>query len=122
MDVCLKLLPRLLEHYEHPVIFLDAADECSKESCPLILNDLLSIVEKSKHPVKVFISSRHSLEIKNCLKNPPNVSIEAKDNAKDIENYVKSTLSKRKEDKELLREDVLRQLIEEVLLRDAKGM
>lgn len=120
--MCLKLLSRLLEYYKHPVIFLDAPDESSKESCRLILSDLLSIVEKSKHLVKVFISTRHSLEIKACLKNPPHVSIEAKDNAQDIENYVKSTLSKRKEDRELLREDALRQRIEEVLLRDAKGM
>ena len=120
--MCLELLSRLLEYYKHPAIFLDAPDESSKESCGLILSDLLSIVEKSKHPVKVLISSRHSLEIKAWLKNPPHVSIEAKDNSHDIENYVKSTLRKRKEDRELLREDALRQYIEEVLLRDAKGM
>ena len=123
--MCLKLLSRLLEYYEYPVIFLDALDECSKESRLLILSNLLSIIKESKNPVKVFISSRHSLEIEDRLKDSQNVSIEAKDNAEDIENYVKSALRRRIEDGELLRGDVpmeLRQHIEEVLLRDTNGM
>ena len=104
---------------------LDALDECSKESRGLIISDLLSILKKSKHPVKAFISSRHSLEIEDRLRNFPNVSIEAKDNAEDIENYVKSALTKRIENQELLRGRVsleLRYRIEEVLQRDANGM
>ena len=125
MDACLKLLPNLLGYYENAVIVLDALDECSKESRGLIISDLLSILKKSKHPVKAFISSRHSLEIEDRLRNFPNVSIEAKDNAEDIENYVKSALTKRIENQELLRGRVsleLRYRIEEVLQRDANGM
>ena len=122
---CLNLLLILLEYYKDAVIVLDALDECSKESRGFILSDLLSILNKSKHPVKAFISSRHSLEIEDRLRHFPNVSIEAKDNADDIENYVESTLAKRIEDKELLRGHVsmeLRQRIAEVLQRDANGM
>ena len=125
MGECLKLLSKLLEYHEYAVIVLDALDECSKVSRGLILGDLLSILKKSKRPVKAFISSRHSLEIEDRLRNFPNVSIEANDNAEDIENYVKSTLTKRIEDQELLRGRVsteLRQRIEEVLQRDANGM
>ena len=125
MNSCPQLLSQLLKYYKHPVIFLDALDECSTESLRLILSDWLSILKKSKNPVKVFISSRHSLEIEDRLRNFPNVSIEAKDNAKDIENYVKSALTKRIEDRELLRGHVsmkLRQRIEKVLQRDANGM
>lgn len=125
VDSCLKLLSKLLGYYEHAVIFLDALDECSKESRRFILSDLLSILNQSKHPIKAFISSRHSLEIEDRLRHFPNVSIEAKDNAEDIENYVRSTLTRRIEDKELLRGLVsmdLRQHIEEVLQRDANGM
>ena len=121
----LKLLSCLLEYYQHPVIFLDAPDESSKESCGLILSDLLSIVEKSKNPVKVFISSRHNLEIEGTLNDFPHVSIEAKDNAQDIENYVKSTLTRRIEGRKILQGRIsteLRQDIEKVLQRNANGM
>ena len=125
VDACLKLLPSLLGYYEHAVIVLDALDECSKECRGSIIRDLLSILKKSKRPVKAFISSRHSLDIENRLRNFPNVSIEAKDNAEDIENYVKSELTQRIEDQELLQGHVsegLRCHIEEVLQRDANGM
>ena len=125
VEACLKLLSNLLEYYEHAVIVLDALDECSKESRGFILSDLLYILKKSKHPVKAFISSRHNREIEVRLRDFPNVSIEAKDNAKDIGNYVTSTLSRRIKDQDLLEGNVsieLRQHIEEVLQRDANGM
>ena len=125
MKACLKLLSSLLEYYEHAVIVIDALDECSKESRGLIISDLLSILKKSNRPVKAFISSRHSLEIEDRLRNFPNVSIEATDNAEDIENYVKSAITRRIEDRELLRGRVsteLRERIEGVLQRDANGM
>jgi len=89
------------------------------------VNSLLFILKESKRPVKAFISSRHSPEIEDRLRNFPNVSIEAKDNAEDIENYVRSTLTRQIEGQELLRGRVsaeLRQRIEEVLQRDANGM
>lgn len=125
VESCLKLLSNLLEHYEHVVIVLDALDECSKESRGLILSDLLSILKKSKHPVKAFISSRYSLDIEVRLRNFPNICIEARDNAGDIENYVKSELTRRIENTELLQGHVsmeLREHIEKVLQRDANGM
>ena len=123
----MKLLSRLLEYCEHPspVIFLDALDECPKEHRLLILRNLLSILEESKYPIKVFISSRHCLEIEGRLKNSLNISIEAKDNAQDIENYMKSELSSKIKNGELLQGNVSMKLtrhIEEVLLRDANGM
>lgn len=125
VESCLKLLSNLLEHYEHVVIVLDALDECSKESRGLILSDLLSILKESKRPVKVFISSRYSLDVEVRLRNFPNVCIEAGDNAGDIENYVKSELTRRIENMELLQGHVsmeLREHIEKVLLRGANGM
>ena len=125
VESCLKLLTNLLEHYEHVVIVLDALDECSKESRGLILSDLLSILQKSKRPVKAFISSRYSLDVEVRLRNFPIVCIEARDNAGDIENYVKSELTRRIENMELLQGHVsmeLREHIEKVLQRDANGM
>ena len=125
VDACRKLLSHLLKYHKHPVIFLDALDECSDESRWLILSDLLSILKKSNHPVKVFISSRHNLEIEDSLKDSPHVSIEAKDNAQDIENYIKSTITRQIEGRKLLRGRIsteLRQNIEKVLQRNANGM
>ena len=122
VNMCLKLLSNLLDYYEHPVIVLDALDECSKESRCLILSDFLSILKKSKHAVKVFISSRHSLEIEDRLQNFPSICIEAKDNAEDIESYLRSVLTRRIEDRELHISLELRQHIEEVLQRGANGM
>lgn len=125
VESCLKLLTNLLEHYEHVVIVLDALDECPKESRGLILSDLLSILKKSKRPVKAFISSRYSLDVEVRLRNFPIVCIEARDNAGDIENYVKSELTRRIENTELLHGHVsieLREHIEKVLQRSANGM
>ena len=125
VEACIKLLSNLLGYHEHAVIVLDALDECSKKSCGLILSDLFSILKKTKHPVKAFISSRHSRDIEVRLRNFPNVSIEAKDNAKDIENYITSELSRRIENQDLLEGNIsieLRQHIEEVLQRGANGM
>ena len=125
MHECRKLIPNLLKYYEDAVIVLDALDECPKESRGFILSDLLFILNTSKCHVKAFISSRHSLEIEDRLRDFPNISIEAKDNAEDIQGYVESAIARRIEDKELLRGRVsmgLRKRIEEVLQRDANGM
>ena len=98
---------------------------CPGESCRLILSDLLSILEKPKNPVKVFVSSCHNLEIEGTLNYFPHVSIEAKDNTQDIEKYIKSTLTQRIEDRKLLRGRISAELrldIEKVLQRNANGM
>lgn len=124
-DASLKLLLGILETYQTSVLILDALDECSKESRSFILKDLLSLIAKSNARVKVFISSRHSLDIEDRLRNLPHVCIEATDNAIDIENYVKTELTVRIEDGRLLRGNVsqdLRTHIERVLIAGANGM
>jgi len=121
----LTLLTSLVESYQTPVIVLDALDECPPESRCFILEDFLSLIKKSKRTVKILISSRHSLDIEDCLQNSPHVCIEARDNAEDIENYVKTEIALRVRDRRLLRGKVSQDLIEHiqrVLLRDANGM
>jgi len=124
-EASLTLLTSLVESYQTPVIVLDALDECPPESQCFILEDFLSLREKSKQTVKILISSRHSLDIEDRLQNLPHVCIEARDNAEDIENYVKTEIALRVRDRRLLRGKVSQDLIEhiqEVLLRDANGM
>jgi len=121
----LKLLGHLVECFTHPVVVLDALDECSEEVRGHLLRGLLSVIKKAKCPFKVFISSRHNLDIETRLQNLPHVCIEARDNAEDIANYVQQELTLAIQDKRLLRGNVsqeLRNCVEEVILRDANGM
>ncbi|KAF8417668.1 hypothetical protein EV426DRAFT_645734, partial [Tirmania nivea] len=122
---CLKLLGRLVECFGQPVVVLDALDECSEEVRSDLLPGLLSLIREAKCPFKVFISSRHNLDIENHLQDLPHVCIEARDNAEDIENYVRQQLTFRIQNKRLLQGNVsqkLRKDIEDKILRDAKGM
>ena len=125
VDKTLNLLVSLLESHQTSVLILDALDECPKESRTFIIKDLLSIIAKANARIKVFISSRHSLDIENRLQDLPHVCIEATDNADDIENYVKTELTLRVEDGRLLEGMVsvgLRAKIEETLIAGANGM
>ena len=119
------LLAQLVEHYQHPVIILDALDECSREERGVILQDMLSILQKSTCPLKVFVASRHSLDISDHLQGLRHICIQAQDNAKEIENYVKTELRLRVQDKKLLRGIVSRELkkrIRKTLIWGANGM
>lgn len=115
----------LIGGYQDPVIVLDAPNGCPPESRVFILEDFLSLIAKSNRTVKILISSRHSLDIEDRLQDLPHVCIEARDNAEDIENYVKTEVALRVRDRRLLRGKVSQELIEhiqEVLLGGAKGM
>jgi len=121
----LTLLGHLVECFQHPAVILDALDECSEEVRGDVLRGLLSVISKAKCPFKVFISSRHNLDIEDQLRDLPHVCIEAGDNAQDIENYVQQELNLAIQDRRLLRGNVsheLRKCVEEVILRDANGM
>ena len=124
-DASLELLSHLVECFNHPVVVLDALDECAEEVRGHLLRGLLSVIRKVKCPFKVFISSRHSLDIEDHLRGLPHVCIEARDNAEDIVNYVQRELTVAIQDKRLLRGNVsqeLRKSMEEVILRAADGM
>ena len=90
-----------------------------------LLRGLLSVIRMAKCPIKVFISSRHNLDIENHLRVLPHVCIEARDNAENIGNYVQKELTLAIEDKRLLGGNVsqeLRMCMEKVILTDANGM
>ena len=124
-DSSLNLLSRLVECSVHPAVVIDALDECTEEVRGDLLQGLLSVIRKVKCPFKVFIASRHSLDIENQLQDLPHVCIEARDNAEDIENYVRQQLTLRIKQKRLLQGNVSQELskcIEEGILKDAHGM
>jgi len=124
-DSSVTLLGHLVECFDHAAIVLDALDECSEEVRGHLIQSLLSLMGKAKCPLKVFISSRHNLDIETRLQDLPHVCIEARDNAEDIENYVQKVLTLAIQEKRLLRGKVsqeLRRCVEGVILRDANGM
>ena len=124
-DSSLNLLGHLVECFEHPAVVLDALDECPEEVRSDLLQGLLTVIRNAKCPFKVLIASRHSLDIENSLRDLPHVCIEARDNAEDIENYVRKQLTLRVQNKRLLQGNVSQELskyIEDVILRDANGM
>ena len=124
-DSSLNLLGQLVDCFEHPAVVLDALDECSEEVRGHLLRGLLAVIRKAKSPFKVFIPSRHNLDIEKRLRDLPHVCIEARDNAQDIENYVQQELTLAIEDQRLLAGKVsqeLRQCMEVVIIRDANGM
>jgi len=104
---------------------IQATAVVSEEVRSELLQGLLSVIGKAKCPFKVFISSRHNLDIETRLEDLPHVCIEARDNAEDIQNYVQKELTLAIQEKRLLRGKVSQELriyIEEVILRDANGM
>jgi len=124
-DSSLKLFGHLVEYFQHPVVVLDALDECTEEVRGHLLRGLLSVIRKAKCPLKVFIASRHNLDIETRLRDFPHVCIEARDNAEDIENYVQQELNLAIKDERLLLGNVsqeLREYMEEVILGEANGM
>ena len=124
-NASLNLFGQLVKCFEHPAVVLDALDECSEEVRSHLLRGLLAVIKETKCPLKVFISSRHNLDIEIRLRDLPHVCIEARDNAQDIENYVQQELTLAIHDQRLLYGDVskeLRKYMEEIILRDANGM
>jgi len=90
-----------------------------------ILEDFLSLAAKPNKTVKILISSRYSLDIEDRLRDLPHVCIESRDSAEDIENYVKTEIALRVQDRRLLLGKVSQELtehIQDVLLGGAKGM
>ena len=124
-DTSLKLIGPLVACFTHPAVVIDALDECSDDVREHLLQGLLSVIRNAKCPFKVFIASRHNLDIETLLQGLPHVCIEARDNAEDIENYVQQMLTVAIQKKKLLRGNVSRELrtcMEEAILRDANGM
>jgi len=124
-DSGIKLLGELVGCFAQPAVTVDALDEFSEEVRGHLLQGLLSVIRNAKCPLKVFISSRHNLDIEDYLRDLPHVCIEARDNAEDIEKYVQQELTLATENKRLLRGRVsqeLRDCMVVVILRDANGM
>jgi hypothetical protein len=121
---CLYLILELLE--DNPaIIIIDALDECDPERRHDLLQALDTIIEYSTGLVKVFVSSRDDSDIVWKLANSPNIYISAKDNSRDIANFVHSELGNAIAQKRLLGGKVSAELQEQIsstLISRAQGI
>lgn len=65
-------------------ICIDALDEVDRESRNKLLHSLKHVVESSRHPVKIFATTRMDGDILHQLREFPRIEIEADDNIEDI--------------------------------------
>ena len=72
--IAFSLLDNSLKHYKHPVIVLDALDECPEEACGMIMEDLysighsLDIGDALRVQNKKLLQGKISLELKQLIK------------------------------------------------------
>ncbi|EON65807.1 hypothetical protein W97_05046 [Coniosporium apollinis CBS 100218] len=119
---CEDLLLKYVNDYPHTTLILDALDECDHRTRKHLIVALDRIVGSSSKPIKVFISSRPDLDIRERFETGPNVGIQATDNQNDIARFVDARLdeddkSRRKKFTIKLKED-----IRDTLLEKSQGM
>lgn len=120
VDVTLEILE------DNPAtIIIDALDECDPSRRQDLLIALSRLIQNSASLLKVFVSSRDDHDIVHRLANSPNLYINASDNEKDIQDYVRIQVDKAIEEEKLLCGDVSEPLkghIIHTLTSKAKGM
>ncbi|OJD14083.1 hypothetical protein AJ78_05529, partial [Emergomyces pasteurianus Ep9510] len=90
---CRKLLLDLINIYPKTTLILDALDECEDHSRSVVIEFFQYLVSQAARPVKIFISSRPDIDIRNKFNRHTNIGIQAKDNDDDISKFVKSEIS-----------------------------
>jgi NACHT domain len=90
-DLIITLLK--LYHHEQTIIVIDALDECRTDIRKQLFGYLKHIVT-SVHNVKLFITSRNDNSIRKMLNESLDHYIDAVDNTKDIETYIKSEVER----------------------------
>ena len=106
-------------------IFIDALDECCSGKRHELLGALDSLLERSAHLVKVFISSRDDVDIVLRLQKHPNIYINIYDNKDDINRFISARIEKAQTDGRPLKGLVsseLKTFITENLAMKAGGM
>ncbi|KAJ5439445.1 uncharacterized protein N7458_010443 [Penicillium daleae] len=106
--------------FETIFVVADALDESEDREC--VSYALKKIFETCKC-AKVFVTSRHEIDIARALDGLPNTTIEATDVAGDIELYVKAEVATKIKTRKLkLRDPNLESVICETLIHGAHGM
>lgn len=107
--------------YSQTTVVLDALDECDVKERGLLMATFDSLLRKSSNPVKIFISSRPDVDIKDHFMNLPNVEIRATDNDRDIAKFVDSEITKNPRWGKKIAQDLQNQIVN-TLLEKSQGM
>ena len=108
-------------------IFIDALDECDRETRDVLIESIEKILTESSSLVKIFLTSRNDRpDLTSALKHYPEVRIDASSNGADIDSYVREGVGEAIRKRRLLPTegvtDDLRLKIEESLGHGAQGM
>ncbi|KAJ5912527.1 hypothetical protein N7504_001410 [Penicillium tannophilum] len=91
---CESQLLESVNGYSQTIFILDALDECEPGSRYQLIQAIGDLISKSDSFVKVFISSRPDIDIKNAFENRSSIEILAMDNECDIEKFVNEEIEK----------------------------
>ncbi|KAK2769608.1 hypothetical protein FQN53_005988 [Emmonsiellopsis sp. PD_33] len=89
---CKELLLELINTYPKTTIILDALDECEEQKRSVLVEVVNYFVASASRPVKIFISSRPYIDIRDMFWNHANIGIQATDNHDDISKFVESEI------------------------------
>ncbi|KAK2795666.1 hypothetical protein FQN52_003515 [Onygenales sp. PD_12] len=89
---CKELLLELINTYPKTTIILDALDECEEQKRSALVEVVNYFVASASRPVKIFISSRPYIDIRDMFWNHTNIGIQAIDNHDDISKFVNNEI------------------------------
>lgn len=128
MKECQSLLMRLSAGFRRTTIVVDALDECDRHTrgklCDLLAHVVSSPSSKG-NTIKVFVTSRDDGDLRAKFESCPNIYIQERDNASDINRYIQAKVEACIVEKQLLSGTVsleLREQIIDVLQAGAHGM
>ncbi|AEO64672.1 uncharacterized protein THITE_74764 [Thermothielavioides terrestris NRRL 8126] len=94
LATCQDQLLESVNLYPQTTLVLDALDECEPETRARLIDTIEFLLKNSERPLKVFISSRPDVDIRDRLLSQPNIEIRATDNQDDIAKFVNEEIIK----------------------------
>lgn len=122
---CVSLIVELVDLNLQTTIVIDGLDECINHTRHDLFRALRTIVKTSSTLVKIFLSSRNDDDVELEFKRVPTISIDERDNAADIELYVRTEVDRCITETMLLKgkmDNVLKELVISSLIERAGGM
>jgi len=88
----IQTIKELAQYAGITYIFIDALDECSRDSRQVLITSLQSIVAGSNSLIKVLISSREEPDILFCFEDFPHVRMSATRTFDDMDTFIEHTV------------------------------
>ncbi|KAJ4856183.1 ankyrin repeat domain-containing protein [Trichoderma breve] len=87
-EECHELLLQLVGVQSGTYLVIDGLDECDRETRHVLMNILDDLIDKSGHPVKIYIASRTDQDLRSRYQGGTHLEVTANDNQADIETFV----------------------------------